>query len=218
MNQINGHRVDRRFQRNLPTLYRVPKPTLVLSDVSKRHRSAGGTTVALHETTLEFFPQALTLITGPSGSGKSTLLQLLAGVDWPSSGSIESFGMARKYTGDAIQYHRANCGLIFQDLNLILHLCALENVVLSLLAQRGTTATGNPSLVRPAKPSKSREMSWQGTTTPPWSSTCPVRLSIAASPRPQASRSSRAILSASSKFRAFCISGNFDESSGDRSD
>ncbi len=74
------------------------------------------------------------LLQGPSGSGKSTLAGLLCGTIRPSAGEISVVG--RSLNGlSAIQLdrHRAdNIGIIFQLLNLVPYLSALENVLLPL--------------------------------------------------------------------------------------
>ena len=71
-------------------------------------------------------------IMGPSGSGKSTFLGLLAGLDSPSSGSIQLDG--EEITGldeDAMATLRSRkVGFVFQAYNLIPTLTAEENVLL----------------------------------------------------------------------------------------
>src|SRR5215468_3842152 len=71
-------------------------------------------------------------ITGPSGSGKSTLLGLLAGLDWPTSGSIELDGIdITRLNEDELAVLRGRkIGFIFQAYQLIPTLTALENVLL----------------------------------------------------------------------------------------
>ena len=73
-------------------------------------------------------------ITGPSGSGKSTLLALLAGMDLPSSGSVQIDGVdLASLDEDGRADLRANkIGFVFQNFQLIDHYTALENVVLPL--------------------------------------------------------------------------------------
>ena len=72
---------------------------------------------------------------GPSGSGKSTLLNLIAGIDKPSSGTIEIAGtdIATLGEGELADWRAANVGFIFQFYNLMPVLTAFENVELPLL-------------------------------------------------------------------------------------
>jgi putative ABC transport system ATP-binding protein len=73
-------------------------------------------------------------IMGPSGSGKSTLLGLLAGLDWPTSGTIMIDGV--DITGlreDEMALLRGQkLGFVFQSYHLIPTLTALENVMLPM--------------------------------------------------------------------------------------
>ncbi|HZR46826.1 MAG TPA: ABC transporter ATP-binding protein, partial [Candidatus Manganitrophaceae bacterium] len=73
-------------------------------------------------------------VVGPSGSGKSTLLGLIAGLDRPTSGSIEFDGIT--FSGlsedDLARLRREKIGMIFQSFHLIPTLTALENVQVPL--------------------------------------------------------------------------------------
>ena len=73
-------------------------------------------------------------IVGPSGSGKSTLLGLLAGLDKPTTGSIQLNGQEiTTWTEDKLaHFRRQNIGYLFQSFHLIPTLTALENVMLPL--------------------------------------------------------------------------------------
>lgn len=72
---------------------------------------------------------------GPSGSGKSTLLNLIAGIDRPSSGSIQidEVDIAQLSESDLARWRSRHVGFIFQLYNLIPVLTAFENVELPLL-------------------------------------------------------------------------------------
>ncbi|UCD18552.1 MAG: ABC transporter ATP-binding protein [Candidatus Zixiibacteriota bacterium] len=73
-------------------------------------------------------------IVGASGSGKSTILNLLAGLDSPTSGSIDfegvPLGSLNRRQLAAYRAHRV--GMIFQSFNLLGHHTALGNVELAL--------------------------------------------------------------------------------------
>jgi putative ABC transport system ATP-binding protein len=73
-------------------------------------------------------------IIGSSGSGKTTLLNLLAGLDTPTSGTVEFNGsplnnMSRR---ELAAYRAHKVGMIFQSFNLIAHYTALQNVETAL--------------------------------------------------------------------------------------
>jgi putative ABC transport system ATP-binding protein len=72
-------------------------------------------------------------VVGPSGSGKSTLLALAAGLDLPSSGTIEAAGTDLTAATDAQRaaYRARQLGIIFQAFHLFGHLSAFENVRLA---------------------------------------------------------------------------------------
>jgi NitT/TauT family transport system ATP-binding protein len=62
---------------------------IVLSDVSKVYPSGkGGTVTAVEHVNLQVSAEDFVCIVGTSGCGKSTLLYLIAGLSFPSSGSI----------------------------------------------------------------------------------------------------------------------------------
>ncbi|WP_283710081.1 ABC transporter ATP-binding protein [Pseudoalteromonas prydzensis] len=69
---------------------------------------------------------------GPSGCGKSTFLSLLAGINRPTSGSLNIFGCElSKLTNSKRDVFRADhIGYIFQNFNLLPYLSPLENVTL----------------------------------------------------------------------------------------
>ncbi len=102
--------------------------------VSRRYRDGDREVVALHDVTLSVAAGELVAVMGPSGSGKSTLLNLAGGLDLPSSGVVEVDGRdltTLDAAGLALVRRRA-IGYVFQRLNLLPSLTAVENVMLPL--------------------------------------------------------------------------------------
>lgn len=74
------------------------------------------------------------LIKGASGKGKTTLLHLLSGLFTPNEGyiTIGETELTRLTDEDRALFRRKHIGIVFQKLNLIEHLTAIENIELSL--------------------------------------------------------------------------------------
>lgn len=86
----------------------------------------------LSEVTLSFENIHSLAFIGPSGGGKSTLLRILAGLEFPSSGSIEINGRPLIYSEEELHNYRKTIGTVFQAYNLFPHFTALENITLPL--------------------------------------------------------------------------------------
>jgi len=112
----------------------VAAPVLELRDVSRVHGSGGTAVHALTHVTLVVRPGELVAVMGPSGSGKSTLLTLAGGLDTPTSGEVyvEQQPLSRLKRAQIAALRRRSLGYVFQDLNLIPALTAVENVMLPL--------------------------------------------------------------------------------------
>jgi polar amino acid transport system ATP-binding protein len=76
---------------------------------------------------------------GPSGGGKSTLLRLVAGLEYPTSGSVVLNDKLVEYNDEALLRHRRSIGTVFQAFNLFPHLSALRNITLPLEKVHGRT-------------------------------------------------------------------------------
>lgn len=70
-------------------------------------------------------------IKGKSGSGKTTLLSLLSGLERFYEGDILFLGKSLTCM-DLDQYRNTNIGIVFQSFNLLPHLNAIENIILSM--------------------------------------------------------------------------------------
>jgi len=116
---------------------------LAAQDLYKRVETSAGTLEILSGVSLEIKRADSLAIIGVSGSGKSTLLGLLAGLDQPSSGTIDLVGSRlNDLDEDARARVRAGAvGFVFQAFQLVPSLTALENVMLPLeLAGRARAA------------------------------------------------------------------------------
>jgi putative ABC transport system ATP-binding protein len=104
------------------------------TDVRRRYGAGGAAVDALAGVTTAFERGRYSAIMGPSGSGKSTLMHILAGLDRPTSGSVELDGVeiTALDDGDLTRLRREKLGFIFQFFNLIPVLTAEENIVLPL--------------------------------------------------------------------------------------
>ncbi|HEX3027591.1 MAG TPA: ABC transporter ATP-binding protein [Clostridia bacterium] len=90
-----------------------------------------GKTPVLKDINFEFEKGKTYSIVGKSGSGKTTLLSLMSGLENSKSGKILYDGSDIAKI-DREKYRSQNIGVIFQSFNLLPHLTALENVVLSM--------------------------------------------------------------------------------------
>ena len=107
-------------------------------DLTRVYRRGENTIKPLDNLDLSIEEGAFLALMGPSGSGKSTLLNLLAGIDRPTSGSIEVAGLdiARLSRARLASWRSQHVGYIFQLYNLVPVLTAYENVELPLLVHR----------------------------------------------------------------------------------
>ena len=110
-------------------------PLIRIRDLSKAYQRGGQDIPVLVHIQLDVAAGEFVALMGPSGSGKSTLLNLIAGIDKPSSGTIEIGGVdiATLSDGQLADWRAANVGFIFQFYNLMPVLTAFENVELPLL-------------------------------------------------------------------------------------
>ena len=85
----------------------------------------------LNHVNFEFDAGKIYAIVGKSGAGKTTLLSVLSSLASPTGGRIslngEDIGKIDKY-----RFRSSYIGVVFQSFNLLPHLTAAENVVLSM--------------------------------------------------------------------------------------
>src|SRR5215469_6281642 len=98
--------------------------SIQLSNIYKKF----GNFTALDGITLEIEQGELIALLGPSGSGKTTLLRIIAGLEYPDSGSVLLGG---EEATDRAPRERG-VGLVFQHYALFRHLTVFENVAFGL--------------------------------------------------------------------------------------
>ena len=110
-------------------------PSIFCRGVTKAYDLGARTVDALRGVDLAIDGAGFYAIMGASGSGKSTLMHLIAGLDRPTSGSIEVAGLRIDALGerDLTLYRRRRIGIVFQHFNLLPSMTALDNVILPAL-------------------------------------------------------------------------------------
>jgi putative ABC transport system ATP-binding protein len=102
-----------------------------------RDFEAGGEILrVLHNIDVDIRAGELTYLVGESGSGKTTLISIIAGILYPTTGSVSVFGtdIYALSDNDLVRFRLANIGFIFQQYNLIPSLTAAENASVPLVA------------------------------------------------------------------------------------
>jgi putative ABC transport system ATP-binding protein len=107
---------------------------LIARSLTKSYLSGGRPLTVLKEVSLDVEPGGFLAVVGPSGCGKTTLLGLLAGLDVPSSGSVELDGhdLSKMGEDDRASLRAEKVGFVFQTFQLIPTLTAQENVQVPL--------------------------------------------------------------------------------------
>ena len=104
-------------------------------EVTYEYRNAYQTVRALNGVSCEFEKGLVYAIVGSSGSGKTTFLSLLAGLDIPTSGTIELDGRSTAEI-DRDAYRLNHVSVIYQNFNLFQHLTVLENAAYPLYVRK----------------------------------------------------------------------------------
>lgn len=110
------------------------KPIIEVQSLNKRVHDVNGDLDILKGINFVVQPREALAIVGASGSGKSTLLGILAGLDTPSSGKVmlDSVDIFALDEDGRAKFRKQNLGFVFQSFQLLMHLNALENVMLPL--------------------------------------------------------------------------------------
>ncbi|MFX0044996.1 MAG: ABC transporter ATP-binding protein [Candidatus Hermodarchaeota archaeon] len=118
--------------------------TLVETEsISKVYKMGKVEVHALRGIDLRIDQGKFVVILGPSGSGKTTLLNIIGGMDTPTEGKVlfggEEVPIEIK---ELAEHRRENVGFVFQFLNLLPTLTAVENVELALELVGAPTSDG----------------------------------------------------------------------------
>ncbi len=106
--------------------------------LSKRYDTNGSAVQALRQAEFRVEENEFIALMGPSGSGKSTLLTILGAMNPPSTGkllidSIDVYDLSVEKRAD---FRHEYLGFVFQQVQLIPYLSAVENVMLPLAITR----------------------------------------------------------------------------------
>ena len=107
------------------------KSILKLENVSYRYQDAKEDEFVLKNINFEFEQGKIYAIKGKSGSGKTTLLSLISGLEKCNKGTILYEGKDLSKM-DLDRYRSKEIGIVFQSYNLLPHLTAEENIILSM--------------------------------------------------------------------------------------
>lgn len=102
---------------------------LTLKDVAYSYE--GSSKKVFENLSYTFESGKIYAVVGRSGAGKTTLLSLLSGLETPTEGAIY-FKDQNIRKIDRYKYRSRYVGIIFQSFNLLPHLTAMENVILSM--------------------------------------------------------------------------------------
>jgi putative ABC transport system ATP-binding protein len=106
-----------------------------LDDIVKTYNTNEAPVYALRDVNLHISEGEFAAIMGPSGSGKSTLLSIIGAMNAPSQGrmifdGIDVYSLSTERRAD---FRHEYLGFMFQQLQLLPYLTALENVLLGLV-------------------------------------------------------------------------------------
>ena len=98
--------------------------------LTRTYGSGTATVQALRGIDLDLPRGRFTAVMGSSGSGKSTLMHALAGLDRPTSGTVEIAGVRLDGLDDTAltRFRRDHVGFVFQAFNLLPMLTAAQNI------------------------------------------------------------------------------------------
>jgi putative ABC transport system ATP-binding protein len=104
--------------------------------VTKSFPVGDGEIEVLHGIDAEIKSGELTYLVGESGSGKTTLISIIAGILYPTKGSVEVFGtdIYSLSDNDLVRFRLNTIGFIFQQYNLLPTLTSAENASVPLVA------------------------------------------------------------------------------------
>jgi iron(III) transport system ATP-binding protein len=107
---------------------------LTLENITKIFPSRGNIAevVAVHDVNLEIQKGELVTLLGPSGCGKTTTLRMIAGFEFPTSGTIALDGREI----NSLPPHKRDMSMVFQSYALFPHLTVFENIAYGLNVQR----------------------------------------------------------------------------------
>ena len=108
----------------------------------RKLRKQFGAFVAVNDLDLEVGAGEFVSLLGPSGCGKTTTLRMLAGLDFPTNGTI-SFG--DQVVNDLTPAKR-NIAMVFQSYALYPHMTVAENIAYPL-KKRGVPKAERPTRV-----------------------------------------------------------------------
>jgi putative ABC transport system ATP-binding protein len=112
----------------------VNNPICEFRAVERRYQDGDTEVFAVRSISLTVQPGEFVAVMGSSGSGKSTLLNLAGGLDSPTAGAVyvARHDLSKLSITDLAAVRRRHVGYIFQRLNLLPTLTALENVMMPL--------------------------------------------------------------------------------------
>ena len=107
------------------------------NNVWKTYNMGGEEINALAGLNLTLDDGSFTAVMGPSGSGKSTFLHVAGILDMPTKGTFKLNGKetSKLSVKEQAKLRRNEIGFIFQRLNLISQLSAIENVMLPMIKE-----------------------------------------------------------------------------------
>lgn len=109
----------------------MSKDLLKIDGVSYRYQDAEKDDYVLKDISFDFERGKVYAIKGKSGSGKTTLLSLISGLEKDYEGSIMFDGKELRKI-DLDLYRSRDIGIVFQSYNLLPHMSAMENIILSM--------------------------------------------------------------------------------------
>ncbi len=116
----------------------MPEVVLKAENIKKSFLTGEVSTEVLKGVDFTLEEGEFVAILGESGSGKSTLLYILAGIDKPTSGSVELLGQKISEISDEAlaAMRRRDFSFVYQFDNLVPNLTVYENVTLPLMLDK----------------------------------------------------------------------------------